>query len=126
MLSHPVVVVCHDHSTSIVLHRSQAADRAGQEAGRVLSNPTGGADQSKRAAQQLADANSEVPNKIQSGTQKVGSWTAPLVPSTPHEAAGSSLGESAKCSLASRVTAALVPQSQLRCHITDCKQSIVH
>jgi hypothetical protein len=44
----------------------------GQEAGRVLSNPTGGAEQSKRAAQQLADANSAVPNAIQGGAQKVG------------------------------------------------------
>lgn len=49
----------------------QAADRTGQVAERVLSNPTGGPEQSKRAAAQLADANAEVPKALARGAQKV-------------------------------------------------------
>jgi hypothetical protein len=60
-----------DNLTNPGQSASNAASRVGQEAGRVLSNPTGGAEQSKRAAQQLADANSAVPNAIQGGAQKV-------------------------------------------------------
>jgi hypothetical protein len=37
----------------------------------VLSNPTGGPEQSKRAAQQLSDANSEIPKALAGGAQKV-------------------------------------------------------
>ena len=37
----------------------------------MLSNPTGGPEQSKRAAQQLSDANSEIPKALAGGAQKV-------------------------------------------------------
>jgi hypothetical protein len=47
-----------------------AASRTGQEANRVLSNPAGGPEQSQRAAQQLADANAEVPRAISGGLAK--------------------------------------------------------
>jgi hypothetical protein len=49
---------------------ANAASRTQQEANRVLSNPTGGPEQSKRAAQQLSDANSEVPKALAGGAQK--------------------------------------------------------
>lgn len=37
----------------------------------MLSNPTGGPEQSKRAAQQLSDANAEIPKALPGGAQKV-------------------------------------------------------
>lgn len=49
----------------------QAADRTGQVAERVFSNPAGGPEKSKEAAQKLADANAEVPRALASGAQKV-------------------------------------------------------
>ncbi len=49
----------------------QAADRTGQVAERVLSNPAGGPEKSKEAAQKLADANAEVPRALASGARKV-------------------------------------------------------
>lgn len=48
-----------------------AATRFDRAAGDVLSNPTGGAEQSKRAAAQLSDANAEIPKALAKGVSGV-------------------------------------------------------
>jgi hypothetical protein len=47
-----------------------AANRTGQVAERVLSNPAGGPEKSKDAAQKLSDANSEIPRALAGGAQQ--------------------------------------------------------
>jgi hypothetical protein len=48
-----------------------AADRTGQVAERVLSNPAGGPEKSKDAAEKLATANAAVPQALSGGAQKI-------------------------------------------------------
>lgn len=89
----------------------------------MLSNPTGGPEQSKRAAQQLSDANSEIPKALAGGAQKVRrhpqQWTcrcASLVAAAPracHTAGSNTFPSVSRCRAAGMLwrCAAVFPQA---------------